>query len=145
MNGASVRKSAATAAVQRTEHVELRLRVDACSGCAPRARPHQFLHPADARLHRRVLPRCGELRPGAMTTLSAAGSGAGRPRSKAASFSACQIDSATNGMTGCTSRRMRVEHADQHALRHRPGSLRSRSRPLLISTYQSQNSDQVKS
>ena len=41
-----------------------------------------------------------------MTTLSAASVGSGSPRCGAASPSACQIDSATNGMIGCTSRRI---------------------------------------
>ena len=79
-----------------------------------------------------------------MTTLSVDGSGVGRPRSKAASSSACQIDSATNGMIGCTSRRMPSSTpASTRCASGRAAS--SRSRPLLISTYQSQNSDQVKS
>src|SRR5205085_978881 len=68
----------------------------------------------------------------------------GRPRSNAASFSACQSDSVTNGMTGCASRR--IASSTPASTRCAAGRLASsRSRPLLISTYQSQNSDQVKS
>ena len=107
MNGRSAWKSAATAAEQRHGHVERRLAVHAVAIAHVADDPHQFLHPGDARLHRRVLPA---VRVGSATGRSprsrSAVRGVGRPRSGAASFSACQSDSATNGMTGCTSRRM---------------------------------------
>ena len=79
-----------------------------------------------------------------MTTLSADGSGDGSPRSNAGPASACQIDSATNGITGCISFRMPSSTpTNTRCTDSRPaGSFR---RPFAISIYQSQNSDHVKS
>ena len=79
-----------------------------------------------------------------MTTLSAASTGRGSPRCRAASFSACHSDSATNGITGCTSRRMpsSTPTSTRWAAGRAAGSF---SRPLLISMYQSQNSDHTNS
>ena len=107
MNGASASKSVGHRRRALHGHVERRLVVHLVAVADLAHAAHQVLHPGDARLHRRVAPR-RRVAPatGRCTRSPRPASGVGRPRSEAASFSACQSDSATNGMTGCTSRRM---------------------------------------
>ena len=132
---------ASTARTRRAAFVGRR-----CSDCAPRGR----CGTSSCMRAMRVSIAASATRPGnrghgAMTTLSVAVAGAGKPRSGRLRSSACQIDSATNGMIGCTSRRMPSSTPTSTRCTGGRVAVVACSRPLLISMYQSQNSDQVKS
>ncbi len=80
-----------------------------------------------------------------MHTLSSAFAGVGSPRSGAASLSACHSDSATNGITGCTSRRMPSSTPTSTRCASRARGRVLAAGPSHISMYQSQNSVHTKS